>query len=201
MSIDTKDSKNNTGSENSGDCNSGDRNSGHYNSGNYNSGDRNSGHYNSGDCNSGDRNSGHYNSGDCNSGMFNSDEPKMRLFNRDSEITYTQFREQFGFNDIALPVTGWVNKENMTDEEKASVTGWETMGGYLKTLTYKEAWVIAWDKASEEQRRWYLGFPNFDSAVFLEITGIDTAKKPDPSLSGRTIKVEIDGKSYSAVIK
>ena len=81
----------NSGNWNSGDCNSGNWNSGDRNSGNCNSGDWNSGDRNSGDCNSGDRNSGNWNSGDWNSGVFNTDEPKMRAFNKETDITMTEF--------------------------------------------------------------------------------------------------------------
>ena len=123
------DKKNNTGIENTGNGNSGD-----WNSGDWNSGYGNSGYGNSGDWNSGDR----------NSGIFNTDEPKMRSFNKDSEYTYTEFRTKWGYKDIDFPLNAWKNKEDMTDEEKKSVTGWETMGGYLKTLSYKEAWAEGW---------------------------------------------------------
>ena len=64
---------------------------GYHNSGDYNSGNFNSGDCNSGNCNSGDFNSGDYNSGDFNSGFFNSSSPTVRLFNRDSGMTFEEF--------------------------------------------------------------------------------------------------------------
>ena len=88
----------NSGHWNSGDLNSGDTNSGNSNSGDWNSGDRNSGHWNSGDCNSGDWNSGHWNSGDRNSGIFNTDEPKMRAFNKETDITMTEFLKGINYD-------------------------------------------------------------------------------------------------------
>ena len=81
----------NSGNYNSGDCNSGKHNSGDYNWGSYNSGDCNSGYRNSGNFNSGHCNSGNFNSGNFNSGMFNIDEPKMRIFNKECDMTYAQF--------------------------------------------------------------------------------------------------------------
>ena len=122
--------------------------------------------------NSGNRNSGDYNSGDYNSGMFNTDEPKMRMFNKDSEYTYTEFCNKFGYGDISIPITAWINKDRMTDDEKKSVNGWSEMGGYLKTLGYKEAWAKAWSEADKEQKDWYKNLPNFDNDIFFEITGI-----------------------------
>ena len=174
------DKKRNTGESNEGWYNSGDRNSGDYNSGYYNSGNRNSGNRNSGDRNSGDYNSGYYNSGDWNSGICNTNEPKMRAFNKECDYTYSEFRDKWGYKDIELPITAWINKEDMTDKEKEEVDGWETMGGYLKSdLTYKEAWKVAWDKATQEQKDWYMSFPNFDADIWLEITGIDVKVEDD----------------------
>lgn len=179
----------NSGNFNSGDCNSGYYNSGDYNSGDCNSGYCNSGYRNSGDCNSGDynsgnfnsgyRNSGDYNSGDYNSGWFNSDEPKMRFFNKDSEYTYLEFSEKFSFVYPDLHTCQWIEKDDMTDEEKEEVSGWETMGGYLKEMNYQEAWAEYWGRASDSDKQWFQNLPNFDAAIFQEITGIDLSKKDD----------------------
>ena len=165
--------KNNTGEDNTGDynsgyCNSGDRNSGNYNSGNYNSGNCNSGNYNSGD-----RNSGCCNSGNYNSGWFNTDCPKMRIFNKEIDMTVEEFLNSKHAFYIELPVNRWINSDDMTDTEKSEVGGWETMGGYLKTLEYKEAWAVYWKEASKEKKQRFLDLPNFDSKLFEEITGID----------------------------
>ena len=161
----------NSGSHNSGDCNSGDCNSGSYNSGSYNSGWHNSGWYNSGWHNSGSHNSGWHNSGDCNSGFFNSDEPYVRMFNK-----MTKKKR----NEISLPswcnfnLTVWVSHDTASEEEKEKYkTEIEICGGFLKTLDYKAAWRIAWDKASKEEHKELLKLPNWDNEVFEEITGID----------------------------
>jgi hypothetical protein len=184
----------NSGDYNSGDCNSGDRNSGYRNSGDYNSGNRNSGYYNSGDYNS-----GNYNSGDRNSGIFNTNEPKMRMFNKDSEYTYTEFVKKFGYNDIDLPTNVWVDLEDMTEDEKKEFPIALQMNGYLKTLSYKEAWKVAWEKASKEQKEWYQNLPNFDAKIFEEITGIDTTQC-EAVKSGDEIEVCIKGKKFKAKI-
>ena len=166
----------NSGDRNSGDWNSGDCNSGDWNSGDRNSGDCNSGNWNSGDCNSGnwnsgDCNSGYWNSGDCNSGFFNSDEPCVRMFNK-----MTKKKR----NEITIPswcyfdLTVWVSHDKATDEEKEEhKKEMKTCGGYLKILGYKEAWRIAWDKASKEEHKELLKLPNWNNEVFKEITGID----------------------------
>ena len=176
----------NSGDWNSGDCNSGDCNSGDYNSGNWNSGDCNSGNCNSGNCNSGncnsgnwnsgnwnsgDCNSGNWNSGDYNSGFFNSDEPCIRMFNK-----MTNYKRK----DVEIPswcyikLTVWVSHDTATEEEKTEHKAEiEICGGFLKTINYKDAWRIAWNKASIEERKELFDLPNWDNQVFKEITGID----------------------------
>ena len=151
----------NSGDCNSGYCNSGDRNSGNLNSGDINSGNRNSGNYNSGD----------YNSGDWNSGFFNSDEPCVRMFNK--MTTYKR-------KDIKIPfwcyfdLTVWVSHDTATEEEKTEHKAEiEICGGFLKKINYKDAWRIAWNKASIEERKELFDLPNWDNQVFKEITGID----------------------------
>ena len=161
----------NSGECNSGNWNSGDRNSGECNSGNWNSGNRNSGNWNSGDRNSGECNSGNWNSGDWNSGFFNSDEPCIRMFNK-----ITPYKRK----DVKIPswcyfdLTVWVSHDTATEEEKTEHKNEiEICGGFLKTINYKDAWRIAWNKASIEERKELFDLPNWDNKVFKEITGID----------------------------
>ena len=166
----------NSGNWNSGDCNSGYMNSGNRNSGNCNSGDRNSGNWNSGYRNSGDRNSGNWNSGDwnsgdCNSGYFNTDTPLIRIFNKDTDVK----RDNINFPSfLYFDLTIWVSHDTATDEEKRlHKTEIEACGGFLKTLGYKEAFKLAWDKADKEEHKMLLDLPNWNNEIFKEISGID----------------------------
>ena len=140
-----------------------------------NSGNRNSGDCNSGDCNSGNRNSGNWNSGNRNSGLFNSDEPCVRMFNK-----MTNYKEK----DIKIPswcyinLTVWVSRDTATEEEKRKYKNEiEICGGFLKTLDYKDAWRLAWNKASVDERKKLFELPNWDNEVFKKITGIDAEKE------------------------
>ena len=181
----------NSGIGNSGNHNSGAWNSGHYNSGNYNSGNCNSGNYNSGsgnsgncnsgcgnsgDCNSGHRNSGYWNSGrwnsgDWNSGFFNTDEPPIRIFNQYTDVK----RVDIDFPDfLYFGLTVWISYNTATEEERAEhKTEFETCGGYIKTLEYKEAFRRSWDMASKEEHMKLLKLPNWNNEIFKEISGID----------------------------
>jgi len=174
----------NFGSYNSGGYNSGGYNSGYINFGDYNSGDRNFGDYNSGDVNLGSYNSGScnfgsYNSGSCNfgsynSGLFNSTEGTVRLFNKQTDLTWDQIDHPHA---TEFHVTKWISEDDMTDEEKKADPKYNVRGGYLRQYTYKEAWANFWKDTDETNRQKFLNLPNFDADVFLEITGIDVRKK------------------------
>jgi len=161
----------NSGYRNSGNCNSGNCNSGYYNSGYNNSGYRNpgcnnSGDYNSGCNNSGDCNSGDYNSGDYNSGMFNTNEPMMRIFNKESNITLTEFCNSNKFINFNLVLTEWKQPKTIKEKEKYP-------NGYLKVYEYKEAWKNWWKiNKSKNMIKSIKELPNFDAVIFKEITGI-----------------------------
>lgn len=150
---------------NSGYCNSGYCNSGDCNSGDCNSGNRNSGDWNSGDWNSGDRNSGYCNSGDA----------PLRFFNRETTIT----KDDIEFPDFFyFELTRFISYDTATDAERETYKKEiETCGGFLKTISYKEAWRKSWDNASDEDRRKVLTLPNWDNEVFKEISGIDVEKE------------------------
>jgi hypothetical protein len=87
----------------------------------------------------------------------------------------------------------------MTAQEKKDKPIYKEIGGYLKVLSYEDAWKEWWNGASEKDKKAILNIPQFDAAIFKEITGLDisTAK----SLKGKTVKVEIDGEKYEAVIQ
>jgi hypothetical protein len=184
----------NSGDYNSGDCNSGYYNSGYYNSGYYNSGNRNSGNRNSGDCNSGDcnsgnRNSGNRNSGDCNSGYynsgyynsgyFNSDTPTVRLFNRDSGLSFTDcrfYRLNAIISNYWKPVLVWIWSNSMTEDEKKANPSHATTGGFLRKdseYSYKKSWQNVWNQCSQDEKDLIKSLPNFDAAIFKEITGVE----------------------------
>ena len=161
----------NSGNCNSGNCNSGDWNSGNCNSGDWNSGNCNSGDWNSGNRNSGNWNSGNWNSGDWNSGFFNTDSPLVRIFNKETNVS----RNGIDFPDfLYFDLTVWVSYDTATEEEKeAHKIDIETCGGFTKTIPYKDAFRIAWNKASKEEHKKLLKLPNWNNEIFMEISGVD----------------------------
>ena len=173
----------NSGNRNSGNCNSGNRNSGNRNSGNWNSGNRNSGDWNSGNWNSGNRNSGdwnsgnwnsgYWNSGDWNSGYCNTTEPTVRLFDHQTDITFSDFKWSRAYGllcHIPSDCLTWKYSEYMTDDEKAAHPGHETTGGFLYLeKADRQAW---WNSLSGESKVAITSMPYFDADKFYKCTNI-----------------------------
>ena len=84
----------------------------------------------------------------------------------------------------------------MTDVQKVNDPDFYTKQGTLITKSYKDAWKLYWDDASNNDKELFLNLPNFDSNIFLEITGIDTTvlKVEEKTCEGKI--VEIEGKKY-----
>ena len=166
----------NTGKACTGRCNSGDCNSGNRNSGNWNSGDWNSGDWNSGNRNSGNRNSGDWNKTSFSNGCFNTVSPKIYMFNKPTDWTLEHWlncRARYLLNQIDDCPLEYVWFDSMTDEEKAAHPEAKTTGGYLKERTTADNARKWWAGLSADDRNIIFSLPNFDAAIFKEITGID----------------------------
>jgi hypothetical protein len=170
----------NTGNRNTGDWNTGDWNTGDCNTGNRNTGDCNTGNRNTGDWNTGNRNTGDWNTGDWNkssfnTGCFNTEEQKIVLFNKPSNMTYSEWLDsdaRYLLNQIPKDVVEWVYEEDMTDEEKAAHPTYETTGGYLKVLDESECGQLWWGSLSDRRKEIIKAIPNFDAEIFFQCTGV-----------------------------
>ena len=150
----------NLGKGNAGLCNSGNSNSGNWNSGN-----RNSGNYNSGD----------WNKTNFSNGCFNTEEPKIFLFNKPSDWTYRDWLNsdaRYLLNQIPRNVVDWIWSDDMTDEEKEQHPEYEVVSGYLKLLDESECGQLWWDTLSEENKNIIKSIPNFNAEIFEEIMKI-----------------------------
>ena len=171
----------NTGDWNTGNCNTGNWNTGNWNTGNRNTGNWNTGDWNTGNWNTGDRNTGNCNTGDWNSasfsnGVFCTEEPEILIFNKPSGMTFRQWRDSNAYcllNQIQFMPNVWVWDDDMTDEEKEAHPEYKTTGGFLKVLDTTDCCVRWWENLDEYQRRIIRSIPNFDAAIFKQITGID----------------------------
>lgn len=177
----------NTGIKNTGDYNSGDYNTGDFNSGDYNTGKFNSGRFNTGKFNAGNYNNGSFNIGDCNLGnkklgCFCTDDDKqeyIKLFNKESDWTLNTWENSPAFAIIYnyFELTLWVNECDMTDKEKEEHSEYKVTKGYLKELSYKEAWRNMWNRIDDKEKEAFVLLPNFNKDIFKTITGIDIEEK------------------------
>ena len=170
----------NTGNFNTGDCNIGNRNIGIYNTGDWNTGDGNTGDFNTGNRNTGNCNTGDWNKASFSNGVFCTEEPEILIFNKPSGMTFRQWRDSkacYLLNQILFTPNVWVWDDDMTDEEKEIHPEYKTTGGFLKVLNTSDCCVSWWENLDESDRDVIRSIPNFDAAIFKQITGIDATKE------------------------
>lgn len=128
-----------------------------------------------GRCNTGNRNTGDWNKSSFNTGCFNTEEQKIMLFNKPSDMTYREWIDsdaRYLLNQIPKDVVEWVYEEDMTDEEKAAHPTYETTGGYLKVLDESECGQLWWGSLSDRRKEIIKAIPNFDAEIFFQCTGV-----------------------------
>lgn len=120
-----------------------------------------------------------------------------RIFNNDiSKETYDTIYSKMP--SVKLPIASWVYAKNMTKEEKENNSNYKSLDGYLKRLSYHDAFKEMWASITQEQKNWFITLPNFDVEIWTKITGMEDPRKK--SLSGKKVKVVIDDESYSATL-
>ena len=170
--------KENTGLGNTGDCNTGDRNTG-----NRNTGDRNTGNCNTGDRNTGSWNTGNWNTGDWNktnrsTGVFCNEEPKVIMFNKETEKTWKEWRSSKAYNILTKNIkTQWISYSNMTEEEKEKYPDAKTCDGYLKEIDREESSKQWWNSLEINEKAIIIKLPNFDLDIFNDIMELKISKK------------------------
>ena len=120
-------------------------------------------------------NTGDWNKSSFNTGCFNTEEQKIMLFNKPSDMTYNDWLRsdaRYLLNQIPKDVVEWVYEEDMTDEEKVANPTYETTGGYLKLLDESECGQLWWGSLSDFQKNYIRSIPNFDAEIFEQCTGI-----------------------------
>lgn len=143
------------------------------NAGFFNSGGRNSGNCNSGNCNSGNYNSGYFNSCDYSSGLFCTQDPKVKIFDIETDMTMKEVIQTDWYRMLfkySIDLTRWIE---YTDEERKADKKKELIGGYLKTYSYKDACKIWWNEYTDKEKAVIMSMPNFDKDKFKQITGIE----------------------------
>lgn len=133
-----------------------------------------------GDRNSGDWNSGDWNKTNCSNGCFNTIEPKIKFFNKESDLTYNDWALSDAknlLNKIPTEILEWVWFNDMSEEEKEVNPNAKDTNGYLKIMKPHECAQDWWDKLKDTDKKIILDIPNFDREIFKEITGIDVGEE------------------------
>ena len=141
-----------------------------WNSGNWNSGDWNSGNWNSGNCCSGD-----FNLNDNESGCFCTEESTIRMFDKETNMTFKEWRNSEAYKILARNFrksVRWIPSDEMTDDEKNAYPEHKTTGGYLRTQDIKQSFQKVWECLSDDEKDIIRSIPNFDAKKFEQITGI-----------------------------
>ena len=131
--------------------------------------------FNTGNENTGNENTGEWNSANFSTGFFNSVEQPLYIFNKPTRMSRGEISNCKGIKILNLNFENslWIYSENMSDEEKTLHPEHKTTGGYLKTVAFKTACKMMWDKLSDDEKQCVKEIPNFNAEVFKEITGIE----------------------------
>lgn len=173
--------KNNTGYRSTGYYSTGNDSTGYYSTGNCSTGNWSTGHWSTGDWSISNYSVGHFSTEDYSPyGAFNKPCTK--------EIWDNSKKPFFIYFDL----TKWIRSIDMTDKEKEENKSHITTGGYLKVYEYKEAWQIAWDSATDEDKELLYKLPNFDADVFKEISGIDVNEDSSKNKEIKDIREKMD---------
>ena len=150
---------------------------------------------NTGNRNTGYRNTGDWNTGNRNTGCFNTTTPEGAYY-------FGKWLKASEWDNAQKPAwiykpspTTWIVEKDMTDAEKTAEPTFHKCGGYLRTNDMRAEWLKAYQTATPEEIQMARDLPNFDAAIFEEITGLDLTI--NQSCAGKT--VEIDGVSYKLV--
>ena len=94
------------------------------------------------------------------------------IFNCNTDMTMAEFlasKYAKAIYSVSFSLCEWVY---YTDDEKQDDAEKKRTEGYLKQRSFFEACELWWDSMTEENRRIIMSMPNFDKAIFKEITGV-----------------------------
>ena len=122
----------------------------------------------------------------------------LMIFNQKvTKDVYNQTKKYLDAKDFKLPIAKWIEYKDLSKDEQTSTS--KQLGGLLKTLDYQNAWKEMWSEMKSEDRNFFKTLPNFSAEIFEKITSIKI--EDEISLKGKTVKVTVDGKEFTAIIQ
>ena len=95
------------------------------------------------------------------------------LFDKMSSMTIEEWKRHPIYKMLYnISPTIWISKNDMSEDEKKAHSEYEILGGYLKIISMKEAWINFWNELKEDKKQLFTSLENFDKEKFNEITGI-----------------------------
>ena len=70
----------------------------------------------------------------------------FRIFNKDVERKEWETIKN-SLPTIKISMLTWIDKKDMSADEKENYTVYKKIGGYLKRISYEEAWKFWWNNA------------------------------------------------------
>ena len=101
------------------------------------------------------------------------------MFNKPTNLSRDEFLKKYDkafsllFCLREYSCAEWIDDYKMFEREKTAHPEYKTTGGYLKVKGYKECFADWWENLKEEEKQEIQNLPNFDVAIFKEITGIN----------------------------
>lgn len=90
-----------------------------------------------------------------------------------TQVTKDEYKKiKEGLPEIKISHTYWIEEKDMTDKEKKDFSFYKQIGGYLKRISYEDAWLNWWSNASSKDKKKILDIPYFNWDIFTGITGI-----------------------------
>ena len=143
-----------------------------------NTGNRNTGDWNTGDCNTGNWNTGDWNKTNRSPGVFCNKEPKLKMFNKETNMTWEEWRRSEAYIILMKNIKSeWIYYDNMTDKEKEKYPSAKICGGYLKEIDRKTSSRQWWNSLGKEEKVKMIKLPNFDLEIFNDIMELKISKK------------------------
>ncbi len=192
-----------TGPRSTGGYSTGHRSTGNYSTGDHSTGHRSTGDSSTGDHSTGDSSTGHRSTGDRSTGNFSTGDFStcdyaVGAFQTVQDCCggFSAFnapcrREEWCDAEkplcICFDMTVWVSEKDMSSTEKNDNPTYETTGGYLKVLGFKEAFTASCKSATDDDIEILKQLPNFDADVFFEVSGYDVRTRDQ-------VKVTANGK-------
>ncbi len=100
----------------------------------------------------------------------------MLVFDRETDVGISNQALVKGLNVMnryPRSTTLFVDESDMTEKEKDENKGWETVGGYLKTIKPTEEEIQTWwDSLPDSDKEAVKAIPNFDADKFYLCTRI-----------------------------